>query len=74
MHRTIRKLSQLGYDIQRLTLTWIKAHVGYEGNQMADTTAKQGALEPKMSIKIEISISKTEISNKLTELISNKWM
>ena len=41
---------------------------------MADIAAKQGALKPEMSIKIEIPISRTEISNKLKELINNKWM
>ena len=74
VHRTIGELSQLGYDIPRLTLTWIKAHVGYEGNEMADLAAKQGAQEPDMSIKIDVPISTTEISNKLKELINNKWM
>ena len=74
VHRTICELSKLGYEIPRLTLTWIKAHVGYEGNELADLAAKQGALEPEMSIKIETPISKTEISNKLNDLIKNKWM
>ena len=74
VHRTIRELSPLGYNIPRLTLAWIKSHVGYKGNELADTAAKQGALEPEMSIKIEIPISKTEISNNLRELINNKWM
>ena len=71
--RTIRELSKLGYDIPRLTLTWIKAHVGYKGNELADTAAKQGALEPEMSIKINIPISQTEISNKLKGMFLNKW-
>ena len=74
VQRTIPELSQLGYDIPRLTLAWIRAHVGYEGNKLADTPAKQGALEPEMGIKIDISISRTEITNKLKELIYNKWM
>ena len=40
VQRTIRELSQLGYDLPRLTLAWIKAHAGYEGNKLADMTAK----------------------------------
>ena len=63
----------MGYDIPSLTLAWIKAHVGYEGSELADTVAKQGALEPEMSIKVKIPISKTEITNKLWDLIHNKW-
>ena len=72
--RTIGELSKLGFDIPRLTLTWIKAHVGYTGNELADTAAKQGAMEPEMSIKVDIPISRTEISNKLSELTHSKWM
>ena len=56
VQRTICERSQLGYDIPRLTLTWIKAHVGYEVNELADIAAKQGALKPEMGIKIEIPI------------------
>ena len=70
VQRTIRELSQLGIDIPRLALAWIKAQVGYEGNKLADIVAKQGALEPDMS---NIPILRTEISNKLKELIHNKW-
>ena len=74
VQRTVKELSNLGWDIPRLTLTWIKAHVGYEGNELADAAAKQGALEPDMSIKINVPISKTEVSNELKHLISNKWL
>ena len=74
VQRTICKLSQLGHDIPRLTLTWIKAHVGYEGNEVTDLSAKQGAQEPDISIKIDVLISTTEITNKLKELINNKLM
>ena len=73
VHRKICELSTLGYDIPHLTLVWIKAHVGYKQNELADTAAKQGALEPEMSIKVQILISKTAISNKLRDLIHNKW-
>ena len=71
--RTVQELSKLGYEIPRLTLSWIKAHVGYEGNELADLAAKQGATEPQMSIKVDIPISKTVISNQLKEQIRNKW-
>ena len=74
VQRTISELSNLGHNIPRLTLTWIKVHVGYEGNEQADTAAKQGALEPEMSIKIDIPISTTEMSNRLKKLVYDKWM
>lgn len=73
VRRTIQELSTLGFEIPRLTLAWIKAHVGHEWNEMADLTAKQGALEPSMRIKIDIPLLQTEISNKIKTLIYNKW-
>ena len=73
VRRTMQELSNLGSEIPRLTLAWIKAHVGHEGNELADLAAKQGALEPQMSIKVEIPLSKTEIDNTLKSLIYNKW-
>ena len=62
VRRTVEELSKLGFEIPRLMLTWIKAHVGHEGNDLADDAAKQGALEPTMNVKVDIPISKTEIS------------
>ena len=59
--RTVEELSKLSFEIPRLTLTWIKAHVGHEGNKMA----KQGVLETDMSKKVDIPNSKTEISTRL---------
>ncbi len=46
--------------INRVTLKWIKAHVGHIGNERADEAAKDGALDvsletgdtPALSIKI----------------------
>ena len=36
VRRTVEELSKLGFEIPQLTLTWIKAHVGHEGNELAD--------------------------------------
>ena len=69
VRRTMQELLALGFDIPRLTLAWIKAQVGYEGNELANHTAKRGALELHMSIKTDIPISKTEIANTLKEQI-----
>ena len=73
VQRTVEEQSNLGFEIPQLTLTWIKARVGHEGSELADETAKQGALEPTMSVKVDIPISKTEISNRLKEQIYSKW-
>ena len=36
-------METLASQVQHLTLTWIKAHVGTEGNEQEDQAAKEGA-------------------------------
>ena len=38
-------LCLLKNDVQALSVNWIKAHNGFEGNELADEYAKQGAIE-----------------------------
>ena len=64
VQRTVVELSKLSFEIPWLTLTWIKAHVGHKGYELADKAAKHSSVEPTISIKGDIPISKTEISNR----------
>ena len=38
-------LNKLSHQIHTLTLVWIKAHHGLEGNELADEYAKQGTID-----------------------------
>ena len=40
VEETVRNLNTLGSKVNRLEIEWIKAHVGYEGNERADELAR----------------------------------
>ena len=43
---TILRIEDLAKQTRRCTLVWIKAHVGYEGNEEADACARAATLLP----------------------------
>ena len=40
---TIEALETLAYNVKKLTVSWVKAHVNATGNEQADQAAKDGA-------------------------------
>ena len=52
---TIQKLNALGTNTKRLTLNWIKAHNGHEGNEIADRLANMGARAKSKHAHVPIS-------------------
>ena len=67
-------METLASQVKHLTLAWIKAHVGTEGNKQADQTAKKGAAGGAYILKqIKTPIPWQVAKNKIEEYTTNKW-
>ena len=44
--KTIEELNTLANKVHKVRITWVRAHVGTEGNEEADQQAKEGANNP----------------------------
>jgi ribonuclease HI len=57
-------------------LRWIKAHVGYQGNELADELAKAGALDPSLQIDVtppSTNSIKRLIAEGFERIWNDKW-
>ena len=64
-------LNELKANTQALSLHWIKAHKGHEGNELADSYAKQGtALERNI---YQACITKRSIMRKIDKKCNTFW-
>ena len=71
---TIKTLNQLAGNIDRVSLCCIKAHVGHDGNKIADNLAKTATPMVHLSeIPRASTISKNYIKSKLYEMLSEQW-
>lgn len=60
--------------INKITLRWVKAHVGQTGNERADCLAKEGAMGYPNSIHLEgLPVSNSERRRECKELLLSKW-
>jgi len=73
LKKTIDNLNVLG-EGQPIHIRWVKAHVGYEGNEMADQLAKQGALSPnKVITSFRVGIPDSYVKSLIWEQHFNSW-
>ena len=66
---TKEALNTLSKDIDT-ELCWIKAHVNYKGNEMADNLAKTGT---KLTNKATVGPSRTHINSQITNTLYREW-
>ena len=64
-------LNEVANKVNTLRLHWIKAHVGFEGNELADEYAKEGAWHS--TIYIETQLSRKHLDNIIDEKCMQHW-
>ena len=67
---THEALNELAIQAKLVRLTWVKAHVGLEGNELADEYAKLGTIED--SSQIETKTTSKEIKAATMEYVYHK--
>ena len=64
-------LNKLGQDTKSVRLTWIKAHTGLDGNELADEYAKLGTTDTTK--QLEMNTTYKEIRLATHEYVYHKW-
>ena len=68
---TIKAMNELAKHARRVTLVWIKAHVGHKGNELADRLAKEGTLINTINNDIHAPLS--SVKNQINKFIRTQW-
>ena len=73
VYRIIQKLNSLAVQFPT-TLYWVKAHAGLDGNELADTLAKQGGeLEYIIHISLPRNMIRVQVLKAIREVWKNEW-
>jgi ribonuclease HI len=72
VHETKTKLNALGAQ-NNLSLSWVPAHCGIEGNEIADALAKQGANDKFIGPEPYVGVSRSEIKTKIKRRLVIAW-
>ena len=60
---TVHAINRLGGMMQRLEISWIKAHIGHPGNEKADELAKSAANRVKYQNYVDSAKKKMKLSH-----------
>jgi ribonuclease HI len=76
---TMKELEHLSLNGTVVRLAWVKAHVGLEGNELADSAAKLGGLDEmgtnrKVQLLRPLSSLKADISTAIRDEWGNRWL
>ena len=69
----LEHMETLATQVRHLTLGWIKAHVGTEGNEQADQAAKEGAAGGAHLKITQTPIPWQTVKNKIENYTTHNW-
>jgi ribonuclease HI len=60
-------------ELAKVTIHWTKAHVGHEGNERADTLAKEGTTKISYQVEPILPVPKSWIRRKIHQYLHQEW-
>jgi ribonuclease HI len=60
-------------ELAKVTIHWTKAHVGHEGNERADTLAKEGTTKISYQVEPILPVAKSWTRHKIHQYLMQEW-
>ncbi|GBM46772.1 hypothetical protein AVEN_6053-1 [Araneus ventricosus] len=74
-NKIVREIPKILLDHSNIEITWMKTHVGYKGNEVADSLAKQAAENgiPYANIQLPRCFIKEFLKSPMLDKWQNEW-